>query len=390
MRSFLVLCVVFTTSSCHLHFKNILNYGSLRNDSFYQELEFEEQMGLPIIRVVIKGKTYRFLFDTGAPNAISTRLQSELQFRKIGSRTIRDSQGTLSNADYVRVESLYLGTVEFRGVSSFVADLDQNPALRCLKLDGILGSPSMRHCIWQIDFADHRIRFTDEIWKLSYYNPHQAISYQTDDQYSIKLDYEMEKADIRNIKVDYGSMNAITLPRDGMERLASGDALDAEILKFAGFAQIGLFGDLVESTRYYSRTSGRLGDMVLHSAQTKSGGKNGGLVGTEVLRDYVVTINFPAQKIHFFPVDDSHSDARSFGLVLGWRDGYTYVQSVMEKSPAVNAGLMPGDTIVQLNKYNLTTPEGFCNCILNKLDSEKELELSKVSKQQIQKVVLKD
>jgi hypothetical protein len=379
---------LFSFSSCTIHFKNVLRYGHVREKGFYREITFEESLGLPIVEVEIEGEKYRFLFDTGAPNAISRKLQEKFNYRRISRQLMRDSQGAYVWADYVKLEELKLGEVAFRGLTVFVADLDQNPAINCLRLDGIIGSPLMRHVIWQVDFTDKRIRLTDEIWRLSYYRPDRAVTFNTDDQFSVKLDYKTDKTEIKNLKVDYGSTSALTISADGMDKLVKEHRLDAEVFRFDGFRQGGLFGDVVTDDRKYSRTSGTLAGVELQNVPTKTGSKGAGLIGTEILRDFIVTMNFPEQKIHFYPVNDSHAKSKSYGLVLGWTGAETYVQSVVEKSLAANAGLSPGDIVVQINGYDLRLESGFCDCISNRIDNEEFLEITLMKKGVEQRVEL--
>jgi hypothetical protein len=55
----------------------------------------------------------------------------------------------------------WVGGVAFYNQSCIVVDFDKNPKLKCMQLDGILGSNTMRFCNWRIDFYKQEIGFSN-------------------------------------------------------------------------------------------------------------------------------------------------------------------------------------------------------------------------------------
>ena len=77
-RNFTLLVFLLFASSMLAQEIN-LNQGSIKQKKYLQKIPYEI-MGehLIIVPVTINGKTYNFLFDTGAPLTISDRLYKEL------------------------------------------------------------------------------------------------------------------------------------------------------------------------------------------------------------------------------------------------------------------------------------------------------------------------
>ncbi len=359
-KTFQFFFIFLFAASC----TNLNHTGKLNNSDFLEEITFDEQLGLAIIEVNIDGEDFRFLFDTGAPNAISHELQSKFNFSKVGNQGMRDSQGERNSVYYVKIDELKIGNISFGKMNAFVTDFSSNPTIKCLNIDGIIGSPLMRHCIWQVNFTNQSILFTDQIEQLSYYSDEAAEDYETDNQFSIVLKFEMEEATAKNLKLDYGSVNAITFSEAGFEKLEEVNALDKETLVSRGFSQSGLFGKVADSRTFHNRVSGILAGAKLQNVAIVSGKKSGGLLGTEILQDFIVTMNFPEKKIHFHQIDSLHMRDQSLGFIIGRGDEITFVLSVKESSPASLVGMMPGDTLQAIDDFQLVSPTDFCTYVL--------------------------
>jgi hypothetical protein len=67
---YFILFFTITVNAQKYSFKT----GSPSPRNYYTEINYEDVNGKIIIPVCIEGETYRFLFDTGAPNLISKAL----------------------------------------------------------------------------------------------------------------------------------------------------------------------------------------------------------------------------------------------------------------------------------------------------------------------------
>ena len=79
-KKIIIALLILPLLSCsHL----ILKSGKIEMKETHIKIPFEYSLGLPIIQVSINGKSYDFLFDTGAINIISEEMASELNVKTI-------------------------------------------------------------------------------------------------------------------------------------------------------------------------------------------------------------------------------------------------------------------------------------------------------------------
>lgn len=82
-RLFVILVLSFFANSIFAQGIN-LNQISIKQKRYLQKISYQNMDGKLIVPVSINGKTYNFLFDTGAPLTISDKLFKELNLPIIG------------------------------------------------------------------------------------------------------------------------------------------------------------------------------------------------------------------------------------------------------------------------------------------------------------------
>ena len=97
-----------------------LNQGGTTQTNYYTELSYEDIRWAPIIKVTINEKEYRFLLDTGAPNAISKKLFDELKPELIKKVPVLDANNYENNLNIVRLKEIKIGTVTFHDIPTAV------------------------------------------------------------------------------------------------------------------------------------------------------------------------------------------------------------------------------------------------------------------------------
>ena len=142
-----------------------------------------------------------------------------------------------------------------------------------------------------------------------------------------------------------------------------GDLTDLK--KEVGFSQSGIFGvlekDSIEIGVLYS---GKIGDFNFGKLELKSGGK--GLLGTKLLKNYLVTMNWPAGTIGFEDLDSEIEFIQNkYGFSPTFHDGNVIVKSVIIDGPAFNAGVHPGMIIKSIDHYSFEGIDGFCDFVLD-------------------------
>jgi hypothetical protein len=348
-------------NSCTPRHSNILSLGELQNPDFRDTVTTEVRNGLIIVPVVIKGKTYRFLFDSGAPLSISHELQEEFSFKRVSTGKITDSDQNRMKIEYVSLDTIRVGDIPFTNQSAFVADFKANPILGCLELDGILGSNLMRYCNWIIDYESARIVLTSEIDSI-YGEDVLAIPFTPDKQYDIHVDLNIGRARVSDLEVDYGSTGSLLLPAEVFETLKSDGIIEKTFLK-VGEKQSGLIGEAVQIKRELAYTdSVELGNIRLDDVLLRSGHK--GLIGQDILSRFIVSIDWGRQVL-FLENKHKSTDPTTYGFGL-WpakNDQGLVVQNLIKNGPAERAGLELGSLVVQINHLNFSGENGFCDYI---------------------------
>ncbi|AZA85950.1 hypothetical protein EG349_03675 [Chryseobacterium shandongense] len=71
--------------------KNFFEKGEVQLQQPVEKVSLKYENNLPFVEVNINGKTYNFIFDSGAPTVISQAIYKELNLRKKYKRSIKDS-----------------------------------------------------------------------------------------------------------------------------------------------------------------------------------------------------------------------------------------------------------------------------------------------------------
>jgi len=168
--------------------------------------------------VEIAGKKHKFLFDTGAPVAISKELAAELNAGVIHRDKVVDATGARDSVSVVMLDSIKLGGLSFGQIPAITLFPD---FYKCWGIDGVIGSNLMRNSIVCINSAKHIIIFTDQADKLAL-KPENSVplvsnkSQQSDPIIKIKLknkvilDLGFDTGDNSFLRMSEYLMNSIT------------------------------------------------------------------------------------------------------------------------------------------------------------------------------------
>ena len=156
----LLLALIVTFSSFGQKVK--FNKGRAASKHYYTEITYQELKGKLIIPVTIDGVTYRFLFDTGAPNLVNHDILSKITYKVINSIEVKDANETGRPLNVVSIAVLSIGDVEFRNSPAIVNDPESEFLFKCLGLDGIIGSNLIRNSVVQLDSRQQKLILTNQ------------------------------------------------------------------------------------------------------------------------------------------------------------------------------------------------------------------------------------
>lgn len=353
--------ILSVLNSCSPSWSSTFQSGSISKEEFTETLNMELVKGVIIIPVKINGKTYRFLFDTGAINSISEDMQEELGFKVLTTGTIKDSDNNRTKVKYVNIDSLMIGGIAFYNQSSFVGDFKANPVLRCMNLDGILGSNVMRFCNWTIDYAKEEIVLTSQQFEESDIETF-SIPFETDKQYNQFIKLKIGDKTISRVKVDYGSNGSLSIPNEAYKKLKD-YKLITETTFENGYSQSGIVGKtLVMRDEITIVDSLYFEDLKFRNVLLKSGGN--GLLGSKVFSNWIITIDWEQQVLHFQAQENQKIDHYTFGFGIGYSEKLgIYTQTIVEGGPAETIGLKPKMKILKIGNIIFKEESDFCEYI---------------------------
>jgi hypothetical protein len=361
-------------SGCTVQWTKAIKYGAIDTSIFTETVQTEVRNGFHILPVVIRGKSYRFLLDTAAPLSISKALQGELEFKVVSSGHIVDVNQNRKKVDYVAIDSLLIGVVTFIGQTAFVGDFQSNPLIKCLDIDGIVGSNLMRHCNWTIDYLQESISLTNQV-DLEALGNYSSVPFNSDQQYNMLLDVGFGAVKVSNLTIDYGYNGSVSLPANVFDAMKDQDVLGDVFLE-EGLSQSGITGVPVGLKKKIAKVdSVGIGYSILEDVEVNSGGS--GLIGARVLSHFIVTIDWNTSKLYFEP-STSLLAKEQFGFRAGYHesDGI-YVQSITEGSSAFKSGMLTNMQVIKVDSLDFGSGLGFCDYVeyMDQVESEIQLDL---------------
>jgi predicted aspartyl protease len=161
--SFILFILTTTTFSQEVNF----DIGTVNKKRYFEEINFQLVYDKIVLPVVINGKEYHFLLDTGAPNIISKKVFEALNLEKTKSIIVNDANNLNETMQSVQVPKLEIGSLVFENQTALVYDLDNHNILKCFQLDGFIGSNLLRNSIIKISKSEKKIILTDHIKNLN-------------------------------------------------------------------------------------------------------------------------------------------------------------------------------------------------------------------------------
>lgn len=382
--------MIFVTQSCAIKWTDAIQYGSVTEGSNIEVVNIKIRNKLIIVPITIKGKEYRFLFDTGAPFSISEELQENTNFKTVSKGNIVDSDYNRKKVKWVRINSINVGNVSFKNQTAFVGDFDANPIMNCLEIDGIIGSNLIRHYNWKIDQENYTLSLSSKT-VIDTREESLVLPFKTDNQYNIFVDINIGNSSIINVLVDYGSNGSIAFSNEIFAVLQEKNIVNETFIE-KGINQSGIIGKPVELNRKISYSdSVRINHLSIENVLLRTG-KTVSL-GNDFLSRFKVTIDWDNKNLYLLKSDKVRDKSNTAGFRLGYTvEKGVYVQSVMERSDAYNKGIRPNMKVVKIDSLDFKNGSDFCDYVNHKLNNQIFLEVidsnGKTIKYQIEKTIL--
>ncbi len=327
-----------------------LNKGKPASRKYLSSVNYRDVRGKIIIPVEIEGKTYSFLFDTGAPNLITKELSDKISSRPLNMINVRDANDSSRKLEVISIPSLSIGSAQFEDTPTIVNDADSNFILGCFGVDGIIGSNMVRNSVVHIDSEKKILSVSNdpehfnvsglEAIELSLSNG-QSSPYMW-----IGLKGEGKAAEY--VLFDTGMQGFYDMSLDNYGKLKEMGAF-SESESGRGTKSIGLF-DSSESRTHYRVTIPQIdiGAFDFRNVKTVTMSADRSRIGSEILNYGKVTIDYKNSELYFEPFEEPRDlSEKSLGFSPTIRDGEIIVGIVW--SDELPDKLNYGDKILSVN-----------------------------------------
>ncbi|MDI1318082.1 retropepsin-like aspartic protease [Flavobacterium sp.] len=157
--SYFIVLITTTIFSQEVNF----DIGTINEKKYFEEINFELVYDKIVLPVVINGKKYQFLLDTGAPNVISKKVFDDLNLEKTKTLNVNDANNLNQTMQAVQIPKLEIGSLRFENQAALIYDLENHNLLGCFKIDGFIGSNLLRNSVIKISLSEKKITLSDNI-----------------------------------------------------------------------------------------------------------------------------------------------------------------------------------------------------------------------------------
>ncbi|MCB0704534.1 MAG: aspartyl protease family protein [Saprospiraceae bacterium] len=366
-RIFIYLLLLLSSSACKsIRISKLFQAGSISQEFFLEEIPFELVSGLIVLEVGIQGESYRMIFDTGAPNVISSELAQKLKLPILLESQVTDSQGGRQSLPYSKLDSLYIGNLHFLDFGAIVADWSKVPQLACFKVDGLIGANLMRQAFWQIDYEKLVIRISSDLPHLKLTPDTLSIPFTTTNQGTPHIDLKVGNQTFKGLTLDLGGNLDVKFSNQMLSRLKS--EIELESIRGEGYGSAGIYGQVKDTLWQFILPEFSMAADTFPKLVASASGKGKGSVGNSFFRHFIVTLDWQAKRVYLSARQDlTQSTFYSFGFTTSFRDNQLQVGLIYDRSPAQEAGLQIGQQILQIADYDFRSGglDTYCRYFLN-------------------------
>ncbi|HSD05948.1 hypothetical protein [Flavobacterium sp.] len=351
---------------------SIANSAKLASRNFYDEITFSEKLGYFTIQVKIDYSSYEYIFDTGGYNTVTSKIMENANLLSLMEVEVGSSNKIKSKIKLSKVPLLQIGKAQFENVGVFNFDFSFSPVINCYTNGGLIGKSVIREAVWQIDYRKSVIRVSDNLANMPNLDKSEKIKIELDKTLNpfLKL---MINGKQERFMLDFGYGGLISLT----EKTAS-SIKPTNILTIEGEGNISANGIVREKTYVTLLKNLKIGKSELkNKVAYYSKSNNYNLIGSELTKYFIVTLNFKDEELILTPYSDTENDFETFGFNINLDGSKIYVSKLFNGLNAQKVGLLLNDEIININGRHLselTLCDSYFN-LNNILRTEKEISL---------------
>jgi len=367
----LVLLAFYTCSI----FAQILtfNQGKIQQKHYLKKIPYQEVLGIPVVSVTINGKTYKFIFDTGAMLVISNKIFEELNLKVIRQINSGDASGQVAKIKLVVLPEIELQGITFQNTPGavFSANSDAAKLAECFGIDGIIGSNMLRNSVVQFDVQNKLIIFTNDI---------KEVLLQHNESQKMKLESRTSRPFIK-ITLQKGTHKAVdnalfdTGNGEGFFTLSS-KKLGGNMNIIAETEGSFVFG----SHGFYKKQRNFLlnipeiiiNSLIFNDVIVTTTNADYSIIGTKLFQYGKPTLDYRKKRFYFEPFDNINTSKpveSPWAISCGFQNDKMIVSNIWNEELKSQVNL--GDEVLNINKID-TRSLGFCEYFMLKTsDSDK-------------------
>ena len=397
--------LVFSFFACSMLAQSInLNQGSIKQKRYLQKIPYKNVNGMLIVPVTIHGKTYNFLFDTGASLAISDRLYKELNLPIIGQEEIKDAEGVKKEMKFILLPMLQLQEITFINTAGLVLHEESSDFIdlfKCFEIDGIIGSNMLRNSVVQFDEQSKHIIIADNFKKIATKKTeYQALKMELSPNQSspyiwIGLQKGEQKSSDRAVLFDTGDPSFYVMSIDAYNWFNEHMDIVDKIAESEGSFSWGAHG-LFEKQRYFLLNISEIyvrgktfNNVVITTTNDISS-----RIGSDLLKYGKVTLDYKNKAFIYEPFDSVNIDElseRPWAIYPIWQNDKLVVGIIWDK--ALESHINLGDEVLSINGLNIVNMD-ICDYLRSysfkeSLTEKRTLELRDIKTGEVKKVEIK-
>lgn len=369
MKKIILLLSLFLLFSCG---RNLVPTGTIQQQGFSETIPFNFDKGLPIIKVTIKGVEYNFMVDTGAPTVVSPEIASILKSKKVKKSTVGDSQGNNNKQEFIEVDEIKIGSLTFKDIGAVVIDMNQSFEVKCIGLDGLIGSNQMSNAIWEFDYTNKKITITDDFANFKEPEGASKLSFiDNSPQKTPLVKVQIDSIPSSYLTFDTGANGGINLRLSQFKETIK----EYPQARSYGSSSSGIYGVGKSDTITIAKIPFmKVGNLELKNQLINFDEMASFVMGNSFLKNYKTTINWKTKSIYLLAQEtEVQKSFESLGLSIRYINNKPTVALLHQNSDAEKAGIQLGDIILDIDGNDLTqlSEEQACDYVFNNILNKK-------------------
>lgn len=346
--------------------RKLVNGGEVVMQARTERVALEITNDLLFCQVVIEGRPYKFILDTGAPTVISMELYEALGLKEERALKVVDSQKNKAKQIISVIPSLRLGNMEFRNIACVAIDL-KAMSTACFGIDGFIGANLLSELIWQFDYANKEAIASRDITAFGVDTFDLALAFHEDNKKTPKVNGEVNGRKL-SFTFDTGSSGHVSVFNDYAHHM---EATNGErFITSYGSGALGIYGAAANERMFTMKQAVTL-DGRTFEHQLIEGGKSN-LLGNRFLKDHLFVLDWSTRRVY---LDRRPSAApqvmEGFGMWYRFEEGRARVVEVVEGR---SIPVQVGDEVLRIDTTDLVglSAEDVCRYQLNKVERDKD------------------